>query len=94
MKILDMKAAANPGGGSMVVVAHFDLQITADIRIHGMRLLRAADGKFLTYSPTALGGRRSVTFAPETTAAITEAATRYFQELVTADATCRRTAAA
>jgi hypothetical protein len=93
MKITNLVPAANPGGGSMVVVAHFDLQITESIRILGMRLLRAPDGKLLTYSPTALGGRRSVTFAPETTAAITEAATRYFQEHVTANESSNRSAA-
>ena len=87
-----MEPAANPGGGQMALVAHFDLQITDEIRICGMRLLRAPDGKLLTYAPTALGGRRSVTFSPETSASITEAATRYHQEHVTAYDRSRRAA--
>ncbi|MBX4906149.1 hypothetical protein HJA82_01950 [Rhizobium bangladeshense] len=80
-----MKPAADPGGGAMKHVANFDLQITDDIRICGMRLLMAPDGRLLTYAPTALGGRRSVTFSPETTAAITDAARNSYLELVTAD---------
>ena len=89
-----MEAAANSGGGTMKVVALFDLQATADIRLHGMRLLRAPDGRFLTYAADVHGGRRSVTFSPETTAEITQAATRYFLEHVTAhDGSYRRAAA-
>ncbi|MET3753358.1 hypothetical protein ABID08_000697 [Rhizobium binae] len=80
-----MTPAADPGGGAMKHVANFDLQITDDIRICGMRLLMAPDGRLLTYAPTALGGRRSVTFSPETAAAITRTAASYFQEQVTAN---------
>ncbi|MBX5293035.1 hypothetical protein HJB96_08780 [Rhizobium sp. NLR15a] len=80
-----MTPAADPGGGAVKHVANFDLQITDDIRICGMRLLMARDGRLLTYAPTALGGRRSVTFSPETTAAITHAARNSYLELVTAD---------
>ncbi len=80
-----MQPAANSSGGAMKLVAEFDLQIAEDIRICGMRLLQAPDGRLLSYAPTALGGRRSVTFAPETAAAITGAATRqYYSEPVTA----------
>lgn len=85
MKIIDIKPVANVGGGKIEHIATFDLQITDDIRICGMRLLRARDGRLLTYAPTALGGRRSVTFSPETTTEITKAATRYYSELVTAN---------
>ena len=83
MKIENIQLAANPGGGAMALVATFDLQITGDVRVCGMRLLRAPDGRMLTYAPTALGGRRSVTFSPTTTAAITEAATASYSEIVT-----------
>ncbi|TWF49637.1 hypothetical protein [Neorhizobium alkalisoli] len=84
MKIENLQPAAHPGGGTMALVATFDLQITGDVRICGMRLLRAPDGRMLTYAPTAVGGRRSVTFSPATTAAITEAASQQFMERVTA----------
>lgn len=84
MIIQNLTPAAHPGGGTMTLVATFDLQITGDIRICGMRLLRAPDGRMLTYAPTALGGRRSVTFAPSTAAEITAAASTQFSERVTA----------
>lgn len=87
MKILDLKPAVTPGSGAMAQLATFDAQITDDVRICGMRLLRAPDGRMLTYAPTALGGRRSVTFSPATSAAITKLATVQFMERVTADGT-------
>lgn len=62
MRILALTPVADPGGGKMRLVATFDLQITEDIRLCGMRLLRAPDGQLLTYAPMAVGGRRSVTF--------------------------------
>ncbi|MDQ0558326.1 hypothetical protein QO004_000099 [Rhizobium mesoamericanum] len=93
MKVSNLEATANPGGGRMEHVATFDAQVTDDILVCGMRLLRAPDGRFLSYAPTALGGRRSVTFSPETAAKITDAATRYFQEHVTANDISNRSAA-
>jgi hypothetical protein len=66
-------------------VASFDAQITDDILICGMRLLRAPDGRFLSYAPTALGGRRSVTLAPPLADAITKAASQRYREQVTAN---------
>ena len=93
MIIQNLTPAAHPGGGTMTLVATFDLQITGDIRICGMRLLRAPDGRMLTYAPTALGGRRSVTFAPSTAAEITEAAANIYSEHVTANDTTSENAA-
>jgi hypothetical protein len=93
MIIENLNPVANPGGGSMALVATFDLQITGEIRICGMRLLRAPDGRLLTYAPTALGGRRSVTFAPSTVSAITTAAIHSYSELVTADGSTSKNAA-
>ncbi|MGM4980866.1 hypothetical protein [Rhizobium sp. 11_C7_N12_5] len=78
----------------MKLVAEFDLQITDDVRICGMRLLNAPDGRFLTYAPTALGGRRSVTFARPLADAITAAAIQQYSELVTAHAKRRHIAPA
>lgn len=85
MRILALTPVADPGGGKMRLVATFDLQITEDIRLCGMRLLRAPDGQLLTYAPMAVGGRRSVTFSPEMTTEIRQAAVRYYEEHVTAD---------
>lgn len=74
MRVLSLTPAADPGGGSMKVVASFDLQLTPDIAVYGMRLLKAPNGQHVSYAPTALGGRRSVTFARPLAEAITAAA--------------------
>ncbi|OWK24148.1 hypothetical protein AJ87_24355 [Rhizobium yanglingense] len=85
MKILTFSPAVNPGGGSMKVVANFDLQLTSDIAVYGMRLLRAPNGDHISYAPTALGGRRSVTFARPLAEAITATALKTLMELDTAN---------
>lgn len=87
-----MKPAANPGGGSVKVVATFDLQLTDDVALYGMRLCRAPDGRHVTYAPTALGGRRSATFARSLAETITAAALQTYSELDTADDRTRRAA--
>lgn len=86
MRILSLSPAVNSGGGSMKVVAEFDLQLTPDIAVYGMRLLRAPNGDHVSYAPTALGGRRSVTFARPLAEAITAAALASYSEHVTANA--------
>lgn len=80
MKILNMRPAANPGGGAMRLVAEFDLQLTDSVAFYGMRLLRAPNGSHVTYAPTALGGRRSATFARPLAEAITQAALTSYSE--------------
>jgi len=85
MRILNLSTCCHRGGGEMVLVAQFDLQITEAIRIYGMRLLKTPEGRFISYAPTALGGRRSVTFDKPTAEAITALALSTHPELVTAD---------
>jgi hypothetical protein len=84
MKVLSIQPAARLGGGRMLHVANFDLQLADDVAIYGMRLLRAPDGSHASYAPTALGGRRSVTFARQLAEAITAAALKSLKELDTA----------
>lgn len=84
MRILSLQPVAKPGDGSMTVVAQFDLQLTADVAVYGMRLLRAPNGDHVSYAPTALGGRRSVTFARPLAETITAAAVKTLEEQVTA----------
>lgn len=74
MRVLSLTPAADPGGGTMKVVANFDLQLTPDIAVYGMRLLKAPNGQHVSYAPNAHGGRRSVTFARPLAEAITAAA--------------------
>lgn len=84
MRVLSLIPAADPGGGAMKVVASFDLQLTPDIAVYGMRLLQAPNGQHVSYAPTALGGRRSVTFARPLAEAITAAALQTLTEHDTA----------
>lgn len=87
MRITSMTPAANPGGGTMRHVATFDLQLSADVAIYGMRLLQTSDGRHVSYAPTALGGRRAATFARPLAEAITAAALNSYSEHVTAHVT-------
>lgn len=93
MRISNLQPAADSGSGTMALMATFDVQVADDVRVCGMRLLQAPDGRMLSYAPTALGGRRSVTFSPETATAITAAASRHYSEHVTAHDRNRTSAA-
>ncbi|APO70252.1 hypothetical protein IE4872_PC00224 (plasmid) [Rhizobium gallicum] len=85
MQVLDLKPVAHRSGGRMLHVANFDMQLSDNVAIYGMRLLRAPNGDHVSYAPTALGGRRSVTFGGPLAEAITAAALRTFMELDTAN---------
>ena len=61
------------GDGRFRTLAHFDLELTSEMKIYGMRLLEAEDGRRLTYAPSS-GGRRFATFSPQLAVAITKAA--------------------
>lgn len=74
MKILSITPADRPGGGRFPCVALFDVEIGGTIRLYNLRLLRGADGRFLTYAPNA-HGRRCATFAADLAADLTAAAT-------------------
>jgi hypothetical protein len=84
MQVLDLKPAVDPGGREMAHVATFDLALSDDVKIYGMRLLRTPQGNYVSYAPTALGGRRSATFARPLAEAITTAAIARYTEQATA----------
>ena len=57
--------------------ARFDLQITADCRIYGVRLMEAPDGHRFVYGPAARG-QRAATFSTDFAIELTrEAITAY-----------------
>ena len=85
MQVLDLQPAANPGSGSMVHLATFDLSLDDNVRFYGMRLLRSPDGGHVTYAPTAIGSRRSSTFARSLAVAITQQALTIYSEHATAN---------
>lgn len=77
MRILSIVPTVDPGDGRFPCVAKFDAEITADIRMYGMRLLKSPDRRYLTYAPSA-GAKRCATFSPGFAEAITAAATAAF----------------
>lgn len=77
MRILSIVPASDPGDGRFPCVAKFDAEISADIRMYGLRLLKSPTGKYLSYSPSS-GGKRCATFSPDFAETITAAATAAF----------------
>jgi hypothetical protein len=73
MDVLNIEPVADRGGGGMRILAHFDLQLSDDVRMYGLRLLEAPDGNRITYAPQS-GSRRSATFARQLAERITAAA--------------------
>jgi len=84
---LDLQPVASRGGGTMRLVASFDLELSSEVRIYGLRLMQAPGGRHVTYAPNGNGGRRLATFSPALATAITEAAINELEGHVTADGT-------
>ena len=65
--------------GKLKTLAHFDLQLSPDVRIYGMRLLEDSRGRRLSYPPSS-GGRRFATFDSALAEAITNAAVKVYED--------------
>ncbi|RWE49275.1 MAG: hypothetical protein EOS79_07610 [Mesorhizobium sp.] len=76
MKVLDIRPAP-PGVGR--TVAHFDVQLTPDCRLYGLRLVEAGGGRHLTYAPNS-HGIRVATFTRELADQISRAASAAWSE--------------
>jgi hypothetical protein len=63
MHILSITPSHSDGGGGVREIARFDLQLSDDVKLYGMRLMQTPAGRHLTYAPSS-GGRRFATFAP------------------------------
>lgn len=79
MRILDYKLIDDPSGGHRAV-AVFDLELSPDIRLYALRLLRMRDGRLLTFAPQS-GHRRVATFAPHLAEKITQIAIDQYEAL-------------
>ena len=90
MEILNLEPVADRGGG-MRTLAFFDLQLTPEIRLHGMKLLQSAEGKTITYAAQS-GPRRTATFARSLAETITAAAMQCYLEATTANDQTRNAA--
>tara|TARA_R110002020_G_scaffold53905_8_gene150470 strand:+ start:6145 stop:6417 length:273 start_codon:yes stop_codon:yes gene_type:complete len=83
MMILDLKPVADTGAG-LRVIAQFDLQLSDDVRLYGVRLLEAPDGGRIVYAAQA-GSRRTATFSRALAEEITEAASKAYRGATTAN---------
>ncbi|KQV33125.1 hypothetical protein ASE37_18865 [Rhizobium sp. Root268] len=92
MRVTALQPVANSGGGSVKVVATFDLQLNDDVRLFGLRLMEAPGGKRLIYAANANGGRRTATFSPSLATAITASALTELERHATADGIHKKTA--
>lgn len=77
MKILDIRPAPPGVGGK--AIAYFDVAITEDCRLYGLRLIKTDDGRFLSYAPN-LHGQRVATFTPAFADTISRAASAAYSE--------------
>lgn len=84
MRIIDLQPVADHGAGTRTL-AVFDLELTDEVKLYGMRLLDRG-GRRLTYAASANGGRRTATFAPALAERITAAANSELERQVTANA--------
>lgn len=83
MRVLSLTPAADPGGGSMKLLAVFDLQLTDTVRLYGLRLLETPDGRRIVYAAQA-GSRRTATFDPQLAERIAQLASHTYSEAATA----------
>ncbi|MET4278715.1 MULTISPECIES: hypothetical protein [unclassified Bradyrhizobium] len=80
MKITFITPSPFDGGGGMREIARFDLQLSDEVRLYGLRLMQTREGRRLTYAPSS-GGRRFATFAPALVDTITAAAISAFNDM-------------
>ncbi|MGA1803654.1 hypothetical protein [Rhizobium sp. HT1-10] len=85
MRILGIKRAVRDGRSRMRLIATFDFELSEQVRIFGMKLMEAPDGRRFSYAPNANGGSRTATFDPALAQEITELATLKMEGHVTAD---------
>lgn len=64
MKIINLRPAAKHGGGRFRDVAMFDAEVTDGLRLLGLRLAIAPDGKLFVLAPQK-NGERFVSFTGE-----------------------------
>jgi hypothetical protein len=76
MKVLHCRKLKDTG--SRDCVASVDFELSNDIRLYALRLVRQADGTFHLSAPTA-GSRRTATFSPWLARQLTELAVAAYE---------------
>lgn len=84
MHILSIQLVAKPGGGSLKLLATFDIELSDMVRLYGVRLLSTPDGRRMVYAAQA-GSRRTATFDPRLAEQITALASQSYREALTAN---------
>ncbi|KQS80427.1 hypothetical protein ASG25_02110 [Rhizobium sp. Leaf384] len=74
MKVIHIQRVPAQPGKAIRALACFDLEFSADVRMFGLKLMAAPDGRRIVYAPSANGGRRLATFSPELSATIADIA--------------------
>ncbi|MCD7109727.1 hypothetical protein LRX75_11830 [Rhizobium sp. DKSPLA3] len=74
MRITEIQRTTPHPGKAVRALATFDLEFSNDVRLFGLRLMEAPDGRLLVYAPSANGGRRLATFSPALSDKIAELA--------------------
>lgn len=86
MRVLNLEAVTSKAGGSLRLLATFDLEPSKSFRLYGMRLLEASDGRRIIYAAQS-GARRTATFDPVAAEQITKLASTIYDEAATAHGT-------
>ncbi len=64
MKVTDIHRTTPQPGKAVRAIATFDIELSDDVRMFGLKLMETPGGRFLIYAPSANGGRRLATFSP------------------------------
>ncbi|MEF2549986.1 hypothetical protein VQ042_01225 [Aurantimonas sp. A2-1-M11] len=91
MRINHLERVASNPAKDVKALAVFDLELSDDCRIYGLRLMRAPDGRHLVYAPSGNGGRRLATFSTALAAEIAEIAASEMERASNSHGTYSRT---
>lgn len=78
MRVLDVRPLRHHGSGTFRDFAIFDVQVNEGLRLVGLRLARAPDGRQMVFAPSK-HGRKFATFSREFAEEIIEAVTAAFK---------------
>lgn len=79
MRVISIRPEAGGGGST---VARFDAEISADVRMFNLKLVRSRDGSLRVYAPSAYGSNVA-TFAPDLAADLAAEAMKSLGEKTT-----------
>lgn len=78
MQILKMEPERRRTSGGFETIAIFDVQLSDDVRLYGVRMVKKPDGGIITWAPSS-GGRRFATFSTDLAIRLAKAATEFYE---------------